>query len=59
MILLEFVELRVGPCEFACEPLFEITQPGDAGLARVGLPAAAQEAARRFSNSSSRWPQVR
>ncbi|MFD7691519.1 hypothetical protein [Streptomyces sp. NPDC059781] len=36
--LLEVVELRVSAGEFSGEPLVEITQPGDAGLALIGLP---------------------
>ncbi|WP_406088928.1 hypothetical protein [Streptomyces sp. NBC_01013] len=39
MTSLELRELGVGAGEFAGEPLVEITQPGDAGLARVWLPA--------------------
>ncbi|MBT2393399.1 hypothetical protein J7E87_29275 [Streptomyces sp. ISL-1] len=38
--LLELGEFRVGAGEFAGDPLVEITQPDDAGLARVGLLAS-------------------
>ncbi|MFD8342353.1 hypothetical protein ACFV2C_08695 [[Kitasatospora] papulosa] len=40
MALLELGELGVGSGEFADEPLFEITQPCDAGLTWVGLLAS-------------------
>ncbi|MEU9212211.1 hypothetical protein AB0D27_30820, partial [Streptomyces sp. NPDC048415] len=36
---LELAELRSGAGELVREPVMEIAQPGDAGLARIGLPA--------------------
>ncbi|MFD9875058.1 hypothetical protein [[Kitasatospora] papulosa] len=54
MALLELGELGVGSGEFADEPLFEITQPCDAGLTWVGLLASSPCGSRlRRSRTSS------